>query len=126
MQLTHIDAFATASEMLTTLQKGALSATTLLEMHLERIARYNPELKAIAVLNEEQARQQALYADTIRAKGEVLGPLHGLPITVKDSLEVSGLPTTIGVPERANAIAAQHGPVAQRLFEAGAVLIGKT
>lgn len=121
-----IDPFASASTMLAALQSGHISATELLELHLQRIERYNPVINAIVIPNYEQARQRAAEADVARARGESPGLLHGLPVTIKDCIEVAGLRTTAGVPERADTISTQSGPVAQRVLDAGAVLIGKT
>jgi amidase len=121
-----IDAFTSAHAMLTALQAGQISATALLELHLARIARYNPQINAIVIPNEERARQRAAEADAAYAQGKSLGPLHGLPLTIKDCIEVAGLRTTAGVPERADAISTQNRPVAQRVLDAGAVLMGKT
>ena len=110
--VTTLDPFASATTMLAALQSGQISATELLELHLKHIARYNPQLNAIVIPNEEQARQQAAAADDARARGESLGPLHGLPLTIKDCIEVAGLRTTAGVKARAETISSQNGPVA--------------
>lgn len=126
MPHSTIDVFAPAHVLLKALQEGSISASALLELYLERIARYNPQLKAIVVLNEERARQQARDADRARTRGALACPLHGLPITVKDCLEVAGLPSTMGLPERANSLSMQNGPVVQSLLSAGGVLLGKT
>jgi amidase len=118
--------FATATSMLEALRAKRMSAQELLAWHLERIARYNPSLNAIVTFNEEQARQRATTADAALAKGIMLGPLHGLPVTIKDCIEVAGLPTTAGVPQRAHVISTTTAPVAQSILDAGAVLLGKT
>ncbi len=123
---TNIDAFASAHAMLAALQAGQISATELLELHLARIARYNPQINAIVIPNEERARQRAAEADAAHARGESLGLFHGLPLTIKDCIEVAGLLTTAGVPERAKAISVENGPVAQRVLDVGAVLMGKS
>ncbi len=124
--MTTFDPFASAQTMLTALQAGQVSATELLELHLERIAHYNPQINAIVIPNEEGARQRAAEADAAHARGESLGPLHGLPLTIKDCIEVAGLRTTAGVKARAETVSVTSGPVAQRVLDAGAVLIGKT
>jgi amidase len=121
-----IDAFASARTMLTALQAGQVSAAELLELHAQRIARYNPQVNAIVIPNEEQARQRAAEADAAYARGETLGSLQGLPLTIKDCIEVAGLRTTAGIVARAETISAENGPVAQRVLDAGAVLMGKT
>ena len=118
--------FATAQSMLEALRTKRISAQELLAWHLERIARYNPNLNAMVIFNEEQARQCAAQADAAIAKGILIGPLHGLPVTMKDSIEVVGLATTAGVPQRAHAISTTTAPVAQSVLDAGAVLLGKT
>ncbi len=118
--------FATAQSLLVALRRKRISARELLAWHLERIARSNPDLHAIVTFNEEQARQRAALADAAIAKGVLLGPLHGLPVTIKDCIEVAGLPTTAGVPERAHVISPTTAPVAQSVLDAGAVLLGKT
>lgn len=123
---TTIGPFASATAMLAALQAGQVSATELLEEHLRRIERYNAQINAIVIPNYEQACQRAAEADAALARGESLGPLHGLPLTIKDCIEVAGLRTTAGVAERANAISTQTAPVAQRVLDAGAVLMGKT
>ncbi|MGO8947053.1 MAG: amidase family protein [Ktedonobacterales bacterium] len=118
--------FATATSMLEALRTKAISAQELLAWHLECISRYNPSLNAIVTFSEEQAHQRAAAADAALAKGILLGPLHGLPVTIKDCIEVVGLPTTAGVPQRAHVISTTTAPVAQSILDAGAVLIGKT
>ncbi len=118
--------FTSARAMLAALRAGEVSASELLELHLARMARYHPALNAIVTPNTGHARQQAAEADDAQARGEPLGPLHGLPLTIKDTIDVAGLPTTAGVTTRAQTIPEQNSPVAQRVLEAGAVLLGKT
>jgi len=121
-----LNPFATARTMLDALQVGQISATELLELHLKRIERYHPALNAIVIPNEEQARQRAAEADAAYEAGQWLGPLHGLPLTIKDCIEVAGLRATAGVKERAETVSTESGPVARRVLDAGAVLLGKT
>ncbi len=122
----QLDPFASARAMLDALEVRQVSATELLEEHLARIARYNPTLNALVIPNEEQARNQAAKADKAYEHGHWLGPLHGLPLTIKDCIEVAGLRTTAGAKELAEHISTESGPVAQRVLGAGAVLLGKT
>jgi amidase len=122
----HLDPFASARAMLAALKTRQISATELLEQHLERIARYNPRLNAIVIPNQEQARQRAAEADKAAAQGNDLGALHGLPLTIKDCIEVAGLRTTAGAKELAENVSTEHAPVARRVLDAGAVLLGKT
>jgi amidase len=97
----------------------------LLDLHLNRIERHNPTLNAVVARNDEDARRAAARADTTRARGKD-GPLLGLPLTIKDCIYVEGLPTTGGLPERAEAIPEEDAPVAARIRAAGAVIMGKT
>src|SRR5438105_3950165 len=84
------------------LRTGALSALELLERHAERIAQRNPALNAVVAQNLDAARERARAADAARARGESWGPLHGLPMTIKDTLEVAGMPTAAGSPSLKN------------------------
>jgi len=124
--LTTLDAFASAHALLAALRDGQISATALLELHLARIARYNHELNAIVIPNYEQACLLAAEADAARRRGEPFGPLHGLPLTIKDSIEVAGLRTTAGIAARAEVVSVEHARLSQRLFDAGGILLGKT
>jgi amidase len=121
----QFDPFASATEMLHALRARQVSAVELLDLHLQRIERYNPQLKAIVTPNYDQARQVAVQADAARVRGED-APLLGLPLTIKDCIYVKGLPTTGGVPERAQAIAEADAPLAARVRATGGVIIGKT
>jgi amidase len=125
-RLSTMDAFASARAMLAALRDGQVSATALVEFHLKRIARYNQELNAIVIPNYEQARRRAAEADAAHRRGEALGALHGLPLTIKDSIEVAGLRTTAGNTARAEVVSVEHAPLAQRLLDAGGILLGKT
>jgi amidase len=121
-----MDAFASACAMLIALRDGQISATALVEFHLARIARYNPRLNAIVIPNYEQARRSAAEADATHRQGESLGALHGLPLTIKDSIEVAGLRTTAGIAARAEVISVEHARLSRRLFAADGILLGKT
>src|SRR5258708_21468716 len=84
--------------MVRRMRRKELSAREVLEAHLAQIARLNPQVNAIVTLAEEEARARALHADEGAARGEFLGPLHGLPIAYKDLTETRGLPPTFGSP----------------------------
>ena len=88
--------------------------------------RYNPALNAVVAWQVDQARERARDADAALARGEVWGPLHGVPMTVKESFDVAGLPTTWGNPLWQDNIAAGNAVVVERLLAAGAVIYGKT
>src|SRR5262244_1674108 len=118
--------FMTAQELATSICHRQVSATEVLEAHLAQIARYNPPLNAIVTLDEERARTRAKEADKALARGEVWGPLHGVPITIKDAIETAGLRTTGGFPPLADYVPSRDAPVVARLRAAGAIILGKT
>lgn len=111
--------------MLAALERREISAPELLELHARRIERYDPELNAIPVRLLETAREAADLADLRRLRGDA-APLLGLPVTIKETIEVAGLPATAGRPARQACPPEAHGPVADRVLGAGAVLLGKT
>jgi amidase len=118
--------FATAQELATGIRQRQVSATEVLEAYLAQIAHHNPALNAIITLDEERARARAKEADVALARGEVWGPLHGVPVTIKDSIETAGLRTTSGFPPLADYIPSTDAPVVARLRAAGAIILGKT
>jgi amidase len=119
------DPFATAGTLLTALRSGQITSQELTELHIRRIERHDPALNAVPVRDFERARHQARAADQAAARGEV-PPLLGLPITLKESINVNGLRTTCGVPEWRDSIAQWDAPATERMRAAGAVLLGKT
>ena len=124
-QAPHI--FTSARTQLDQLALGQVSAAELLEEHIERSGAVNPAINAVVRTNLEEARGRALELDRLLASGIPAGPLHGLPITIKDTFDVEGMPATSGAPEYANrpARTADAAAVA-RLRAAGAVIWGKT
>jgi amidase len=119
-------AFRPAHQLARELRSGALSSRELLEHYLARVEALNPELNAVVTLDAERALKRGDQADAARSRGESWGPLHGLPVTVKDCLETAGLRTTAGAPPLADHIPAQNAVAVQRLLDAGAVVFGKT
>ena len=103
-----------------------ISCVELLQAHLQRVQRLNPVINAVVVMQEEVALQRARDADAALAQGEHWGPLHGLPMTVKEAFDVVGLPTTWGFEKFRDNIATQNATMVQRLLDAGAVIYGKT
>ena len=103
-----------------------VSSAEVVEAHLGRIAEVNPRLNAIVRVLPDEARAAALAADAALAAGEPVGPLHGVPITVKENIDVAGLPTTQGVAALANVVAPLDAPVVERMRAAGAIPIGRT
>ncbi len=117
--------FATAGEIAAAIRDHRLTAVEAHDLHASRINRLNPALNAIVIPNPE-ARQRAVAADAALARGESWGPLHGVPITIKDIFDVRGLRNTAGyVPARDN-ISTTNATVVQRVLDAGAVILGKT
>jgi amidase len=98
----------------------------LVESHLARIDEVNPRINAVVRDVREDALAAAAAADEQTREGGPLGPLHGVPFTVKECIDVAGLPTTWGIPALAEAIAPDDAPVVERLRAAGAILIGRT
>lgn len=119
-------ASATATQLMTQLAKGEVSSTELLETCLERIALYNGELVAVVAMDVDRARAEAQAADEARSLGRLTGPLHGLPMTVKDVFETEGLLTTSGAPELADHVPQRDAETVTRLRAAGAIVFGKT
>jgi len=125
--VTHDDlCFTPAVELARLLRSRELSARELLDAYTDRIRRVNPRLNAIVTLAEEQAEQQAAAADKAAARGVSLGPLHGLPIAIKDLVDTAGIRTTYGSPLFADHVPDADSPYVARLRTAGAVIIGKT
>jgi amidase len=118
--------FAGTTELATLIQARQLSAVEVLEAHLAQIARHNPALNAVAILDEEGARQRAREADAALARGEVWGPLHGVPFILKDAHCTAGMRTTVGFPPFADFVPQEDSTVAARLKAAGAILMGKS
>jgi amidase len=118
--------FSTATELAAAIREGRVSSTDVLEAHLAQIARHNTTLNAVITLDEEGARRRAREADAALAHGELWGPLHGVPMTLKDGHSTAGMRTTAGYPPLANYVPAEDGMVAARLKAAGAIIMGKT
>jgi amidase len=120
------DVFEPASELVRALKANQVRSRELLEMYLERVERLSPELNAIVHLKADEARKRADEADAALRRGEVWGPLHGLPMTIKELFEVQGFRWTAGDPQFAERIATQNAPAVQALVDAGAIVFGVT
>ena len=118
--------FASARELAARIARLQLSSRELLEHYLARVARLNAPLNAVVTLDLERARARADAADAARARGESWGPLHGLPVTIKDTFETAGVRTTAGAPQYAEHVPATNALAVQRLLDAGCVVFGKT
>ena len=119
-------AFRAATDLAAALRAKRLSSRELLAYYEDRIARHNPRLNAVVSPDFERARRRAAAADAATARGESWGPLHGLPMTIKDTYEVAGMRTTAGAPRYADHVSTADAIVAQRLVAAGAILFAKT
>lgn len=118
--------FRSATDLTVALKRRQIGARELLDLYWSRIERLNPALNAIIVNDIENARKRADDADAALAREDHVGPLFGLPMTVKESFNLAGTPTTWGVPEHRNFIAPDNAETVARLFGAGANIFGKT
>jgi len=116
----------TITELARALRSGETSATDLVRRALNRINELNPTLNAFALIDEEGAYRSARIADEERAAGIDRGPLHGVPVAVKDLIDMEGLPTTCGSATSFGATATEDAEVVRRLRDCGAVIVGKT
>lgn len=119
-------AFLSAKKLAALLRRGKTSSVELLDLYLDRVKRLNPKLNAIVVFDEKRARERARKADRAAAKSEWMGPLHGVPMTIKESFDLTGHPTTWGRVDMKGNIATANALAVQRLMDAGAVVFGKT
>jgi Asp-tRNA(Asn)/Glu-tRNA(Gln) amidotransferase A subunit family amidase len=121
-QLTFLSAVSMAEQI----RRKQLSPVELLEAHLTRIEALNPKLNAFVQVDGESARQQARLAEAAVGRCEKLGPLHGVPLSIKSSMEVAGLRCESGTKLRAGMVATREAPLVTRLRGAGAVILGTT
>jgi amidase len=120
-------AFAPAITLAALVRDRKIGSLELLDMYLARIERLNPALNAVVALRADEARACARRRDDAVARGnEDLGPLHGVPMTIKESFDLPGLPTTWGIPDFADNLPERPALAARRLDAAGAVIFGKT
>jgi amidase len=115
-----------ATDQAAGIRDGSFTSTALVESVLERVAQKNPELNAIVDPMGEQALLASEKADNAVASGEKLGPLHGVPVTVKVNVDTKGRPTTNGMEVFKDVIAPDNSPLVQNLLNAGAIIIGRT
>jgi amidase len=119
-------AFQSAKALATRIHKGRIGCQELLNLYLTRIEKYNPGINAIIATNLKAARKRARAADAALAKGEVWGPLHGVPMTIKESFDVVGMPTTWGLSDLKDNFPTRNALAVDRFIHAGATLFGKT
>lgn len=108
------------------IRERELSSVELCDLYLARIERLNGPINAVVTLDVERVRARARTLDAALARGELAGPLHGLPMTIKDAYETAGLRTTGGAPEYREHVPQTNALAVQRLVDAGAVILGKT
>ncbi|WP_439100334.1 amidase [Congregibacter sp.] len=122
MSILYRSAFGLAQDI----KAGKLSAVTVLEFYLDRIEQFNPDINAVVALDADRALARAVAADKAAAENEDWGPLHGVPMTIKDAWCTEGLVTVGGIPERRDFVPEKNAVAVQRLVDAGAIIFGKT
>jgi len=118
--------YSTIAEVITSIKSRKISPTEVVDATIDRIAKCEPQLHCFAHLDAEGARQQALVADTAITRGDHLGPLHGVPVTIKSNIDVAGWPRSAGSLLRKDYVAERDAPVVTRLRSAGAIILGNT
>ena len=118
-------AFAPVTQLSRWIEQRKLSAERLTDIYLQRIERFDPQLRCVITLTKDFARSQAKKADREIAAGKYRGPLHGIPFGVKDLLDTAGIATTYGAEPFRNRVPNEDAAVVHRLHAAGAVLIAK-
>ena len=118
--------FLSAVSMAEQIRQKKLSPIELVKAHLRRIEKLNPKLNAFVQVDAEGARRQARAAEEAVKRGEKLGPLQGVPISIKSSIEVKGMKCEAGSKLRAGLVASQDAPLVSRLRKAGAIILGTT
>ena len=118
--------FRSAKELAADIRKRKIGCLELLDLYLARVEKHNPALNAIVAMDIEGARKRARAADRALARKQAWGPLHGVPMTIKESYDVVGMPTTWGIPELKDNLPPRNALAVDRLLGAGVVLFGKT
>src|SRR5207249_6180434 len=119
-------AYVSAVDLARKVRRREVSSREALEYFLARIATLDGTINSVVTLGADRARAEAAAADEALARGEVRGPLHGVPMTIKDSFQTAGMRTTSGAPELSSFIPPEDAWPVARLREAGAVIFGKT
>jgi len=118
--------YASATALARAIRAKEVSSEEVVDAYLQRIEEVNPKLNAVVQLTADAARAQAREADAALARGHIKGPLHGVPITIKDNIETAGVICTGGTKGRASFVPTQDETVAARMRAAGAIMLGKT
>jgi len=118
--------YTSATALARAIRAKEVSSEEVVNAYLQRIDEVNPKLNAVVQVTADTARVQAREADAALARGDIKGPLHGVPITIKDSFETTGVISTGGTKGRASFVPKQDASVVARMRAAGAILLGKT
>ncbi len=118
--------YYSATRLVAAIAEGQVTSLELLNHYLDRIEQYDGSINAIVAMNVDKARIRAKEADDAIQRGENWGPLHGLPMTIKDVFEVTGMPVTSGDPDLWDYLPEENAIAVQRLIDAGAIIFGKT
>lgn len=113
-------------ELAKKIRTGELSAVELTQHYINQIQQYNPMINAVVQFDPERALMQAKKCDQLQAKGQLLGPLHGVPFTLKEVYHTKGDAVTLGCLALTNNVVTDDGEIVKRLYRAGGVLLGKT
>ena len=118
--------YTSAFKLAEAIKEQTLSSREVLEFFLARVKQYNPALNTVVALDTERARARADAADKAAQSAEDWGPLHGVPLTIKDAFSTEGIVTVGGIPECANSVPGSNAISVQRYIDAGAIVFGKT
>jgi amidase len=118
--------YRSAFDLASAIKSGELTSSQVLEFFLDRVDKFNPSLNIVVAQDRDRARQRAAAADAAVSKGEDWGPLHGVPITIKDAYATEGIVTVDGIPEYKDFIPEFNADGVQRYVDAGAIVFGKT
>jgi amidase len=118
--------YMSAAQLVALIKSKKISSAELLEVYINRFKRFNPSINALVAVDLENAKASAKKADEALARGEDQGPLHGLPMTVKDTIEAAGMPCTSGSVKLKNHMPQQDADVVKSMRGAGAIIFGKT
>src|SRR5271167_2316558 len=119
-------AYSSATDIARKIRRREISSREAVDYFLARVETLDKPINSVVTIDAERARTEADAADAALARGEVRGPLHGVPMTIKDSFQTAGMRTTSGAPELASFIPTEDAWPVARLREAGAIIFGKT
>ena len=125
-QTMNTSYYSTLREIAENIRSKSVSPMEIVEVHLQRIQKWRPKLNAFVHLDDERARQRARAAESSVARGERIGPLHGVPLTIKSCIDVAGWPCPAGSLLRKDYVPVHDAPLVTRLKAAGAILLGNT